>query len=151
MNTDPREMIDKAPMSLLQIFIIAITVGLNAMDGIDVLSIALAMPDIAEQWQLSDWIVGFLLNMELIGMGIGSMALGWVSDATGRRKTIIGCLIMMAVGMFMVARSGGAVELSIWRIITGLGIGGLLAAITAITACFVEPFHLGFDCSLQRF
>ena len=136
MNTDPREMIDKAPMSLLQIFIIAITVGLNAMDGIDVLSIALAMPDIAEQWQLSDWIVGFLLNMELIGMGIGSMALGWVSDATGRRKTIIGCLIMMAVGMFMVARSGGAVELSIWRIITGLGIGGLLAAITAITAEF---------------
>ncbi len=123
-------------MSLLQIFIIAITVGLNAMDGVDVLSIALAMPDIADQWGLSDWIVGFLLNMELIGMGIGSMLLGWVSDATGRRKTMIGCLIMMAAGMFMVARSEGVVELSIWRIITGLGIGGLLAAITAITAEF---------------
>ena len=42
MNTDPRETIDQAPMSLLQVFIIAITVGLNALDGIDVLSISLA-------------------------------------------------------------------------------------------------------------
>ena len=49
MNTDPRETIDQAPMSILQIFIIAITLGLNAMDGIDVLSISLAAPDIAKK------------------------------------------------------------------------------------------------------
>ncbi|NLA75586.1 MAG: hypothetical protein GX846_08990, partial [Deltaproteobacteria bacterium] len=71
LNPDPRELIDKSPMSLLQIFIIAITVGLNAMDGIDVLSISLAAPDIAREWNLNDKIVGFLLSMELIGMGIG--------------------------------------------------------------------------------
>ncbi len=136
MNNDPRKKIDIAPMGFLQIFIIAITVGLNALDGIDVLSISLAIPDIAREWALNDTVVGFILNMELIGMGIGSISLGWVSDSTGRRKTMIACLIMMAAGMFMVARSSGVVELSIYRIITGLGIGGLLAAITAITAEF---------------
>jgi len=31
MNTDPRETIDQAPMSLLQIFIIAITIALNGL------------------------------------------------------------------------------------------------------------------------
>ncbi len=136
LNPDPRETIDKSPMSLLQIFIIAITIGLNAMDGIDVLSISLAAPDIAREWGLSDTIVGFLLSMELIGMGIGSIVLGWVADATGRRKTMLVCLLMMALGMFMVTRSANVIELSIYRIITGLGIGGLLAAITAITAEF---------------
>jgi MFS family permease len=135
-NPDPRELIDKSPMSLLQIFIIAITVGLNAMDGIDVLSISLAAPDIAREWGLNDTIVGFILSMELIGMGIGSIALGWVADATGRRKTMLACLFMMALGMFMVTQSSNVIELSIYRIITGLGIGGLLASITAITAEF---------------
>ena len=136
MNTDPRETIDHAPMSLLQIFIIAITVGLNAMDGIDVLSISLASSSIAAEWNLNEFVLGFLLSMELIGMGIGSIALGYVADITGRRKTMLGCLVIMAVGMFMVTQSANITQLSIWRIITGLGIGGLLAAITAITAEF---------------
>jgi len=136
MNTDPRETIDQAPMSLLQIFIIAITVGLNAMDGIDVLSISLAAPNLAKEWNLSELVLGFIMSMELVGMGIGSMALGWIADIIGRRKTMLGCLVMMALGMFMVTVSANITQLSIWRIVTGLGIGGLLAAITAITAEF---------------
>ncbi len=136
MNDDPRRILDKAPMSLIQIFIIAITLGLNAMDGIDVLSIALASPDIAKEWNLSELVLGIIMSMELVGMAIGSIALGWVADTIGRRKTILGCLVMMAVGMFMVTVSANITQLSIWRIITGLGIGGLLAAITAITAEF---------------
>jgi benzoate transport len=134
--TDPRKTIDEAPMGLLQIFIIGITVLLNAIDGIDVLSISLASPDIAAEWGLNDTTVGLILPMELIGMGIGSIFLGWVSDTTGRRKTMFGSLIMMIVGMFMAAKSTDFIELSIYRIITGLGIGGLLASITAITAEF---------------
>ena len=136
MNADPRKTIDLSPMSLLQIFIIALTVGLNALDGVDVLSISLAAPDIGREWALGDTAIGFLLSMELIGMGIGSIALGWVADTNGRRKTMIGCLVMMAIGMFMVTESANFMQLSIWRIVTGLGIGGLLAAITAITAEF---------------
>jgi benzoate transport len=136
MNTDPRETIDHAPMSLLQIFIVAITVGLNGMDGIDVLSISLAAPDIAKEWNLSELVLGFILSMELVGMAIGSIALGWVADIIGRRKTMLGCLVMMAVGMFMVTESANITQLSLWRIVTGIGIGGLLAAITAITAEF---------------
>ena len=37
MNTDPRDTISNMPMSWLQIVVIAITVGLNALDGFDVL------------------------------------------------------------------------------------------------------------------
>jgi len=136
MNTDPRETLDKAPMSLLQIFIIAITVALNALDGIDVLSMTLAAPGIADEWQINDFILGFILPMELVGMAIGSFALGWVADSIGRRKTMLSCLMMMAIGMFMVTTSTDLIQLSAWRILTGLGIGGLLSAITAITAEF---------------
>ena len=46
-NVDPRETLSRAPMSTLQFIAIAVTVGLNALDGFDVLSISFASPGIA--------------------------------------------------------------------------------------------------------
>jgi MFS family permease len=40
----------------------------------------------------------------------------------------------MAVGMFMAHAAHAVTELTIWRFITGLGIGGMLAATNAVTA-----------------
>ncbi|MGD9159150.1 MAG: MFS transporter [Desulfobacteraceae bacterium] len=136
MNLDPRETIDKAPMGLLQIIIIFLTAGLNGLDGIDVLSISFSASSIAAEWGIDKAGLGIVLSMELFGMAFGSIFLGWVADTIGRRKTMIGCLITMAIGMFMVTTVRNIVELSIWRVITGIGIGGLLSAITAITAEF---------------
>jgi len=144
MNTDPRKTIDQSPMSLLQIFIIAITVGLNGLDGIDVLSISFASTGIAAEWGIDKAGLGIVLSMELFGMAAGSIVLGWYADTIGRRKIMNACLITMAIGMFMVTTVNSILELSIWRIITGLGIGGLLSAITAMTAEFsnVKNRHL---------
>ena len=136
MNTDPRETIDQSPMSLMQMFIIAITMGLNGLDGIDILSISFASTGIATEWGIDKGGLGIVLSMELFGMAVGSIVIGWVADIIGRRKTMIGCLITMAIGMFMVTTVNNVIELSIWRIITGLGIGGLLSTVTAITAEF---------------
>ena len=74
--------------------------------------------------------------MELLGMAFGSIFLGGVADKIGRRKTILGCLTMMAIGMFMAARANGIYDLSAWRVLTGLGIGGMLASINAVAAEF---------------
>ncbi|MBN2317602.1 MAG: MFS transporter [Acidobacteria bacterium] len=135
-SKDPREILNNAPMGRLQLFIIALTLGLNAMDGIDVLSIGLAAPAINKQWPGSEFLVGWTLTMECIGMGIGSLLLGWIADMVGRRKVMFLSMAMMAVGMFMATTSGNIYQLWAWRIFTGLGIGGLLSAITALTAEF---------------
>jgi benzoate transport len=133
-NTDPRATLATAPMSTLQIVAVAITVGLNGLDGFDVLSISFASPGIAAEWGIDRAALGFVLSMELIGMAIGSLVLGGLADRIGRRPTMLGCLTLMSIGMFMATTVKGVVDLSIWRVITGLGIGGLLAAINAVAA-----------------
>ena len=50
MDTDPREVMDRSEMTWLQVIIVAITVGLNALDGFDVLAIGFALPGIAGEW-----------------------------------------------------------------------------------------------------
>ena len=134
MNADPRETLSRAPMSTLQFIAIAVTVGLNALDGFDVLSISFASPGIATEWGIDRAALGIVLSMELVGMAVGSIFLGGVADSIGRRRTILGCLVLMAIGMFMASTVTTLVELSVWRVLTGIGIGGMLAAINAVAA-----------------
>jgi MFS family permease len=76
--------------------------------------------------------------MELIGMALGSVFLGGLADRIGRRPTVLGCLVLMTVGMLMATHASGVYDLSVWRVLTGLGIGGVLAAVNAITAEFAN-------------
>ena len=136
MNTDPRETLAKSPMCWLQVVAVIITIGLNALDGFDVLSMSFALPGVAAEWGVKPGALGILASMGLAGMAVGSLCLGGVADRLGRRKTALGCLIVMTLGMFMCTTVTTVTELSFWRVVTGLGIGGLLAAINAIAAEF---------------
>ena len=80
--------------------------------------------------------LGNLLGMELYGMALGSIFLGGVADKIGRRKTLLGCLLVMTVGMLGATSATNALQLSIWRVLTGLGIGGLLSCTNAVVAEF---------------
>jgi benzoate transport len=146
---DPREIIAKGPMSRLQIAVVAITVGLNALDGFDVLSISFASPGIARDWGIDRAALGFVLSMELIGMGLGSILLGGVADRIGRRRTLLGCLVVMTLGMIMATRAKGVYDLSVWRVFTGVGIGGMLAAINAVAAEFSNARRRSLSVSLM--
>lgn len=132
--TDIRRQLDEAPMGRLQITAIALCVLLNALDGFDVLAISFASPGIAKEWGVDRAALGFVLSMELIGMAVGSVLLGNVADRIGRRPTIIGCLIVMAGGMGAATIAWDVTSLSLIRLITGLGIGGMLACTNAMVA-----------------
>jgi benzoate transport len=129
-----RAILDDRPMSALQIAAVAITIALNALDGFDVLAISFASPGIMTEWGIDRAALGIVLSMELIGMAIGSILLGGVADRIGRRPTILGCLVVMAGGMAAATTSSNVVELSAWRVTTGLGIGGMIASLNALTA-----------------
>lgn len=149
MNTDPRETLSRAPMSALQILAVAVTFGLTALDGFDVLSVSFAAPGIATEWGIDRAALGVVLSMELIGMAIGSILLGGVADKIGRRPTMLGCLILMTAGMFLVTTVKQIAELEVWRVMTGLGIGGLLAAGNAVAAEFSNFRRRNLSVSLM--
>jgi MFS family permease len=55
----------------------------------------------------------------------------------------------MTVGMTMATTVRGIVDLSVWRVITGLGIGGMLAAINAVSAEFSNNQRRNLSVSLM--
>jgi len=134
MATDPRTIIDDNPMSVRQWVVVALMIALNALDGFDVLSSAFAAPGISREWGVPRDALGVVLSAELVGMGFGSLMLGGVADRLGRKPAMLACLVIMAVGMYLASTAGGVTALTAWRFLTGLGIGGMLTSINAVTA-----------------
>jgi MFS family permease len=134
MQNDPRMIIDDNPMGVRQWIVVGLMVALNALDGFDVLSSAFASPGISREWGIPRDALGVVLSAELVGMGFGSVILGGFADRSGRKPAMLVCLVIMAGGMYLAHDASGVSELTIWRFITGLGIGGMLAATNAMTA-----------------
>ncbi|MFV0644753.1 MAG: MFS transporter [Sphingomonadaceae bacterium] len=133
-SRDPRTIIDDNPMNVRQWIVVILMIALNALDGFDVLSSAFAAPGISQEWGVPRSALGIVLSAELVGMGVGSLLLGGMADRFGRKPTMLACLVVMAIGMYLASAAGDVTPLTVWRFITGIGIGGMLAATNAVVA-----------------
>src|SRR3546814_5450060 len=62
--------------------------------------------------------------------------------------TMLACLVLMAAGMWMAGHAAGVPDMVSYRFITGIGIGGMLAATNAVTAesSSSEERRVGKEC-----
>jgi benzoate transport len=121
-------------MSRYQLLVVVVCVAINMIDGFDVLAISFAAPDIAKQWQLPPAMLGLLLSVGPLGMALGSLFLSPFADLIGRRKTSLVCMIVITLGMMFSGFAQNFAELGILRVVTGLGIGGILASANTLVA-----------------
>jgi benzoate transport len=144
-----RQLIDHSPMSPRQSWIVGLCIFLISLDGYDVLSISFAAPGIAQEWGIDRAALGIVLSMELIGMGFGAFILGGIADRIGRRPIALFSLCVMALGMYGAAVAQTIPMLCAVRLFTGLGIGGILASISAMSAEFSNLKNRNFCVSLM--
>ncbi|MEO0033331.1 MAG: hypothetical protein RIS94_3089 [Pseudomonadota bacterium] len=134
MQIDPRSVIEDTPMGVRQWIAVILMIALNALDGFDVLSSAFASPGLSKEWGIPRDALGVMLSAELVGMGFGSVLLGGMADRYGRKLTMLVCLVVMAIGMYQAHAAASLTPLTLWRFLTGIGIGGMLAATNAVVA-----------------
>ncbi|HET8927849.1 MAG TPA: MFS transporter [Microbacterium sp.] len=131
---DLREHLDVAPMSFYQWAIVAAAVLMNTLDGFDVAAMAFTAVRVQQEFDLTAAGLGIVISATLIGMAIGSISFGRLADVIGRRATVLTAVALATLGMYLAATAVDVVQLGIWRVITGLGVGGILTSITVITA-----------------
>ena len=131
---NPINVINETAMHPRQWLVVVLMVVLNALDGFDVLSSAFAAPGITQEWSVERAALGVVLSAELVGMGFGSVLLGGAADKFGRKNLMLCCLTLMAAGMFLAGQAQNVASLVAFRFLTGIGIGGLLAATNAVVA-----------------
>lgn len=124
----------QAPMGAMQVLTIALCTFMNALDGFDVLAMAFTAPAVSQEWGLPPGELGVLFSISIIGMALGSAFIAPIADHVGRKPLIMVCLLATGGGMLAAAQAGGIADLAVYRLVTGLGIGGLLPNFNALVA-----------------
>ena len=80
-----------------------------------------AFPDIAEGFGIPHSDVGLTLSAYVATLGMAQLVGGPLSDRYGRRMILLGGLAIFAGAGVMVAQAGSLMEMSVWRVIQGVG------------------------------
>ncbi|MER7299738.1 MFS transporter [Nocardioides sp. NPDC127514] len=143
-----RARIDAAAMTPYQWMVVALCVLLNCLDGFDVMAMAFTASSLTEEFALSGSELGVLLSAGLVGMAVGSLALAPVADVIGRRPLILISVGLATLGMLLSAAAPSAVLLGLARVVTGLGVGGILASTNVIASEYASARWRGLAIGL---
>jgi putative MFS transporter len=102
----------------------------------DISAIAFTLPELSKLFHLSGNQIAYPVTANLLGYLVGAYALGNIADYLGRRQALLLTVIVLAVGGLLTAMSWGLWSLSIFRFITGLGMGAEIALAATIVTEF---------------
>lgn len=125
--------------SSLQIAVIAICALINALDGMDVLIVSFVAPAMAKDWGISFASLGVVFSAGLAGMMAGCVLIAPLADGIGRRPVILVALLLMTIGTVGTGMVGSMAPFIACRVLTGVGIGTLLASIAALASEYAPP------------
>ncbi len=133
-NNNIRQLVAHGPLTSFQLLAIALCVGLNMLDGFDVLAMSFSASGVKADWKLANAELGELLSAGLVGMALGSLLLAPCADAYGRRRIILLSVLIAGVGMLGSVAARNFSDLLALRALTGVGIGGTIASVAVVVS-----------------
>ncbi|UKH29033.1 MFS transporter [Actinobacillus pleuropneumoniae] len=140
--------IDHGRMGVYQWAIVIMAAVMNFLDGFDVLAIAFTATNISKEFGLSKTEFGVLISAGLAGMTIGSLFLAPLADKFGRRPLLLLSVALSAIGLLLSGLATTPFVLGFSRVITGLGVGGILVGTNVITSEYSSKKWRSFAISV---
>src|SRR3984957_19876749 len=117
----------------LQIRVAALCLLVQTCDGYDLNSVAWAVPSLIHEWHLPPSMFTTAFLWSSIGIMTGALSAGPIGDRFGRRPLLLASLTIFGVASLLSATAGSLGMLTLWRFITGIGIGGGFSGAAALT------------------
>jgi len=108
-------------------------------EGYDAQFMGSVVPGIAGEWGVAPGALWPTLSAGLVGLMLGAFFIAPLADNYGRRRLIIYSVATFGVLTIASVLASNITEMAIFRLLTGLGLGGAMANTTALTAEFSPP------------
>jgi AAHS family 4-hydroxybenzoate transporter-like MFS transporter len=109
------------------------------VDGYDSLVVAFIAPAISAHWNLDPHSLGALFAATYVGAIIGALSMGPLSDRFGRKPLLIVALTLATVATGACATAASLDQLRLFRFLAGIGLGGAMPALAAMTGEHAPP------------
>lgn len=106
-------------------------------DGYDLIVYGTVQSELMEEWNLTSASAGTIGSMAFVGMVIGAVGIGRLSDRIGRKTAVIGSVVILSMFTVLCGLATSAVAFGLFRLIAGIGLGGLVPSVNALCADLV--------------
>ena len=148
MNTtrtiDVRELINSRPFGAFQKLVVFFCFAIIALDGFDVVVMGLIAPQLRVEWGVSAQALGPVMSAALIGLAIGALVAGPLSDRYGRKVVLVSSVLFFGAWTLVTACAGDVTQLVAFRFLTGLGLGAAMPNAATLTAEFAPDRKRAF-------
>lgn len=93
-------------------------------DFYDLMLFSFLLVPIKQSLGLSEMSLSLLLGASLAATALGGILFGYLADRFGRRSVLSWTILVYSGGTFLCGTAGGFASLLLFRIVTGLGVGG---------------------------
>lgn len=129
------ELIDRQQLTGRNYFVLALLLMALVADGFDLQLVGVAAPWLTEAWGVKpSELVGPVQSANLFGMMLGAIFLGGLGDRIGRKRIIVGGVFLFGAMTLAALLTSTVTQLAIVRFLTGIGLGGVLPNVIALTA-----------------
>jgi AAHS family benzoate transporter-like MFS transporter len=110
-----------------------------ALEGFDLVVLGTVTPTLLdyEPWGLTPGEVGVISSWGLVGVMIGALCIGTVTDLVGRRRTMLLSVVWFSVFTALLAAAPAPWAFGTLRFLAGLGRGGVLPTALALVSEYV--------------
>lgn len=135
--------LDDVPLNRFHIKIAGLTFGAHFTEGYALGTIGYALASLNRQMPLDAFWMGMIGSSALMGIFLGSLVFGWLSDKMGRQKIFLLSFLIITAAAFAQFHVNSPLELCVLRVLIGFGMGGDFAVGHAILAEFSPRKHRG--------
>ncbi|MEQ3551926.1 aromatic acid/H+ symport family MFS transporter [Pseudonocardia nematodicida] len=122
------------PRTRSRAWVIALCWAVIVVDGYDLIVYGTVLPTlISGEWALDPGQAGFIGSLALIGMLIGALVAGVVTDRIGRRRLMMICVAWFSIAMAFCALAPSPEVFGALRLVAGIGLGGVVPTAIALT------------------
>lgn len=125
--------LDRLPWSRFHLLVV-LGLGITwILDGLEVTIVGSLGPALqsAETLHLTSSDLGAIASFYVVGAVTGALLFGWITDRHGRRLVFYVTLIIYLAGVMLSALAWSFWSFAVFRLLTGLGIGGEYAAVNS--------------------
>ncbi|ALC05476.1 major facilitator superfamily permease [Corynebacterium deserti GIMN1.010] len=108
------------------------------LDGFDLVVLGATIPAMLEdpEWHLTAGQATQISTIGLIGMTIGALTIGFLTDRLGRRRVMLFSVAVFSVFTLLLGFTTNIPLFSLWRFLAGVGLGGALPTAIAMVTEF---------------
>ncbi|ARC30491.1 MFS transporter [Bacillus toyonensis] len=112
-------------------------------DAMDVGMLSFVMVALQKDWGLSTQEMGWIGSINSIGMAVGALLFGILSDKIGRKSVFIITLLLFSIGSGLTALTTTLAMFLVLRFLIGMGLGGELPVASTLVSESVEAHERG--------